>query len=160
MPDGMQLFGFPVAPVMAGRLRAMNASVKLEVARFALLMHRTILKHLQDQDLGWADLDEAYLASKEAQGLSEKIRIATGVSFETLIVMEVDDDEFFIGWPRRPNGRIVAGQIAPEPEEVVNINEVLEEDRPLVEPTVKELRNDFKRRLIAAFAAGATGRGI
>lgn len=156
----MQLFGFPVAPVMAGRLRGMNSAVKREVARFALLMHRTILKHLQDQDLGWEDLDEAYLASKKAQGLSEKIRIATGVSFETLVLMDMGDDEFFIGWPRRPNGRIVAGKIAPEPEEVVNINEVLEEDRPLVEPTVKELRSDFKRRLIAAWARGATGKGM
>lgn len=104
-----------------------------------LLIEACIVGHLQNQDLGWEKLNEAYKAWKERKGLSNQIGIATSTMLNSAATIPLEDgSEVFVGFKREKK--------RPDGEDPVLIAEVFEfgskrrniPARPLLQPSFKE----------------------
>jgi hypothetical protein len=133
----------PLADKLKGVDKRLHNVTKLAAFR----LERTIVKHIQNQDLDWEPLEAKYLLRKIAEGFSEDIRIRTGTSIETVRVIDLGRDQYFVGWAR--------GVRSKEGEDLVQINAVHEYGsndgtipaRPVVLPSVNELREWFEAEL-------------
>lgn len=140
--SGMQVHGTlkPLADKVLGLSGAIND--KFKEAPFKL--ERTIVLHIQNQDLPWAELDPDYKARKIAQGFSEDILIRTGTALETVRVIMIDENNFFVGWPRGVQHK-EGGQVY----QIMAVHEFGSNDgtivaRPVVGPSLEELREWLK----------------
>jgi hypothetical protein len=154
MADGMTVHGslMPLADKLLGLDKRLTEVMK--VAAFKL--ERIIVLHIQDQDLPWKDIDKKYKARKIREGFSEKILIRTGTALETVRVIKIDENNYFVGWPRgvqhKRGGEIVQIMAVHE----YGSNDGTIEARPVVAPSVKELRKwletELRNEIKVAFA--------
>lgn len=145
MPTGMFVIG-TLAPLGAA-LKRVDKVVATTAKEAAFKLEAIIVQHIQDQDLPWKALDDAYKKRKKREGFSELIWVRTGTALETVRVFEIDSQSYFVGWVR--------GTESADGEDMVNIAAVMEfgpdddpgRARPVVEPSVEELAEWFEKRL-------------
>lgn len=145
MAGGMKVYG-TLGPVLA-RIREMQARVDKVMKVSAFKLERIMVLHIQNQDLDHEPLSEEYLARKIAEGYSKGILIRTGTALETIRVIEIDSDSYFVGWPR--------GIKEEDGEELFNIMAVHEygsndgtiPERPVVQPSLEELAEWLRPKL-------------
>lgn len=142
----------PLADKLLGLDKRLTEVIK--VAAFKL--ERIIVLHIQDQDLPWKKLDEKYRKRKIAEGYSEKILIRTGTALETVRVLKIDDNNYFIGWPRGVQHKKGGDMVQIMAVHEYGSNDGTIEPRPVVEPSVKELREwletEMRNEIKVAFA--------
>ena len=149
MPDGMTIHGslLPIATTLSN----VEMRVKDVIKKAPFKLESIIVKHIQNQDLDWKELDDKYKDRKKKEGFSDLIWVRTGTALETVRVIKIDEDSFFVGWPR--------GVAETEDgEDIVNIAAVLEfgrldgsiEARPVVGPSVEELNEWLQEQIAGA----------
>lgn len=154
MADGMAVYG-SLAP-LADKLLGLDKRLTQVMKVAAFKLERIIVLHIQDQDLPWKELDEKYRKRKIAEGYSEKILIRTGTALETVRVVKIDENNYFVGWPRgvqhKKGGEMVQIMAVHE----YGSNDGTIEARPVVGPSVKELREwletELRNEIKVAFA--------
>lgn len=139
------------------RLGSVMPRLQIVVNKTALRLERRISDHITSQDFVgslWEELNPDYLDEKIRKGLSELVRIATGVNLELLGTMSVGDNMYFVGWPR--------GAVSADGEDLVAIMAVLEfgterafgnrtiKPRPVVGPSIDEERPRYEAELRSA----------
>lgn len=147
--DGMEVIGSLAG--MRGVLLQASRGLSTVTKRTAFFLERTILKHMQNQDLAWEALKPNYKARKITEGYSEKIWIRTSTSMQTLSTTPAGNDAFFVGWVR--------GATSKDGEPMVKFLKRIEygsldgtqKPRPLVAPSVKEARQFFEAELERTF---------
>lgn len=142
----MKVYG-TLGPMLA-KIKDMQQRVDKVMKEAAFKMERIMVLHIQNQDLDHEPLTARYLSRKIAEGYSENILIRTGTALETIRVMQIDKDSYFVGWPRGIKEK--DGE-----EEVFNIMAVHEfgsndgtiPARPVVQPSLEELEEWLAPRL-------------
>lgn len=149
MADGMTVSG-SLKP-LERKLLGLDRRLSEVMVKAAFRLERTIVLHMQNQDLPWEKLDEKYKARKIREGFSEKILIRTGTALETVRVIKIDDNTYFIGWPRGVKERDGKEEVFV----IMAVHEFGSNDgtikaRPIVEPSVKELKKWLRKELAEA----------
>lgn len=122
---------------------SMEQAVVDSVAESAYLAEKTLVEHVQNQDLPWKDLNDVYKRYKAAKGLSTQKWIATSTTLQSFTVEFFKNGaQAFVGVLRNAAGK--SGEVV----EVAKIMEYGTKDkkipeRPLFRPTYKELRPKF-----------------
>lgn len=144
------------------KVRAMQAAMVDSINLAALKLERTIVRHIQDQDLPWEPLKQATVDRKKREGLSPLILVATGTALEQVELVQVDggprdtNSTFFVGWTRQ--------RMHPETDEptanIMAVHEYGTDDnkiqaRPVVQPSVDETQAWFRRDLAARMKRAA-----
>ena len=95
----------------AGALRTVQALAieaekarKMSLQRFGLKAEALAKKHMNAQDLEWAELKPSTIAAKARKGLGNKILIATSSYFQA-ITSWTDEDTAFIGVTKNKKGK-------------------------------------------------------
>ena len=142
----MKVYG-TLGPMLA-RINDMQQRLDKVMKEAAFRLERIMVLHIQDQDLDHEPLSFRYIFRKIAEGYSEDILIRTGTALETVRVIQIDKDSYFVGWPRGIKDK--DGK-----EEVFNIMAVHEfgsndgtiPARPIVQPSLKELEEWLRPKL-------------
>ncbi len=155
MPGNGMIITGSLAPVTVA-LKRLGRKVTEVTKRAAFKLERIIVQHIQNQDLPWKELDDAYKDRKVREGFSELIWVRTGTALETVRVFEIDPQNYFVGWVR--------GTESADGDDMVSIVAVLEfgpidepeRARPVVEPSVEELADWYKKELETAIKQSFT----
>lgn len=131
-------------------------------AKSAQIIEATLVKHMQNQDLGWASLSAAYKKFKERKKLSNQILIATSTLMNSITHQIVDGGlGAFVGVLRTAKGRdgkqeVMIAAVHEFGSGVRNIPA-----RPLFRPTFKEVKpmvlKIYQKALSDALATVAKG---
>lgn len=126
----------------------------------AVMTRKGLVKHIQNQDLGWTKLKPAYLAYKKKKGLSTATLIATSQLMQS-ITTDISGDKLsaFVGVLR--SSRRKDGEA---PEQIAAIHEYGSPRRniparPLFQPTIKEEKQHIVERYRGAITEALTVRG-
>ena len=146
---GMQTYG-SLAPLVR-RLQRASESIKPVIERAAFRLERTIVLHIQNQDLPWEALSPKYLARKIKEGFSELIMIRTGTALETVRTIQLDDSSYFVGWPRGVTRKTADGTVEIYP--IMAVKEFgsldgTEPARPVIQPSLKELKVWLRQQMV------------
>ena len=103
-----------------------------------------LVMHIQNQDLGWTELDPAYVRAKESKSLSNQTLIATGTLLSSITVYKKDKFSAFVGALRSAGSRNATWFIAPIMEFGSPKRNI--PARPLFRPTFKEMKRKMIER--------------
>lgn len=115
-----------------------------QIARGMKLVERRVLDHVDDQDLGWDELDPRYAARKERQGLSPDTLRASNQMYSNITTRQMDNYTGAVGVSR--------GVKTDDGEDVTDIALIHEQPnndgtkipaRKLWEPTFDEVKEEL-----------------
>lgn len=139
---------------------ALLGRLRVATRQNAEMTRKGLVKHIQNQDLGWAKLKPTYLAYKKKKGLSTATLIATSQLMQS-ITTDLGHDKLsaFVGVLRsakRKDGE--------KPEQIAAIHEYGSPRRkiparPLFGPTMKEQQPHIVKRYRNAIDDALTVRG-
>lgn len=131
-------------------------------AKNALLVEAALVKHIQNQDLGWAALNPAYKKFKEKKKLSSHILIATSTLLNSVTTQIIEGGmAAFVGVLRTAKGKggrkeVMIAAVHEYGSAKRNIDA-----RPLFRPTFKEMKpiilENYKKALEKALAMAVKG---
>lgn len=129
----------------------LTANLQLTTAQNAEIVRKSLVKHIQNQDLHWAKLNPRYLESKRRRRLSTAILIATS-EFMQSITTQISSDKLsaFVGVLRnakRKDGEpgVLIAELHEFGSKARNIPA-----RPLFRPTFAEIKPEVTDRFKAA----------
>ena len=129
----------------------LTANLQLTTAQNAEIVRKSLVKHIQNQDLHWAKLNPRYLESKRRRRLSTAILIATSEFMQSITTqMSSDKLSAFVGVlrnTRRKDGEpgVLIAELHEFGSKARNIPA-----RPLFRPTFAEIKPEVTDRFKAA----------
>lgn len=129
----------------------LTANLQLTTAQNAEIVRKSLVKHIQNQDLHWAKLNPRYLESKRRRRLSTAILIATSEFMQSITTqMSSDKLSAFVGVLRnakRKDGEpgVLIAELHEFGSKARNIPA-----RPLFRPTFAEIKPEVTDRFKAA----------
>lgn len=134
---------------------AVRAGLKKATARNLRTLEATLVKHIQNQDLGWASLNPIYKKWKERNKLSNQIWIATSTTINSITTQLTDGDVGgFVGVLRQTRAAKKRGGKA-KVASLASIAAIHEfgigvPKRPLFAPTLEEKGQEMQDNYINA----------
>lgn len=122
--------------------------IKVGVHQAALETEKTLVLHIKNQDLKWAELKDSYLKRKIKKGQSNQIYIATSTLLNSITNVLTDEGfEAFVGVLRKGKSRkgVPGVLIAAVLEYGSPKRNIL--SRPLFAPTWVEMKPKFIKRM-------------
>lgn len=126
---------------------SLKHNVQIATAQNAEIVRKGLVKHIQNQDMGWDKLSEKYKLQKKKKGLSTAILIATSTLLQSITTkLSTDKLSAFVGLLRtgkRKDGEdpVLIGEIHEFGSKKRNIP-----SRPLFRPTLAERKNEVVKR--------------
>jgi len=138
--------------LLSSKLGSLARDLKKEtgrqIGRSLKKVERTVLAHIDDQDLDWEELTPAYADQKARKGLSPDILRATNEMYQNITTNQPSDFEGMVG--------VTRGAKTDDGDEVTDIaliHEQPEDDgtvipaRKLWQPTYEELQGELAEEL-------------
>lgn len=131
--------------------RDLKSETAKSIGRGLKKVERTVLAHIDDQDLNWQELNKAYADRKEAKGLSPDILRASNAMYQAITTDQPDAWTGAVGVTRG-----VKDGNGEEVTDVALIHEQPDNDgtvipaRKLWEPTYNELKDEIAAELKGA----------
>ncbi len=122
-----------------------------QLGRALAKVERTVLDHVDEQDLDWEQLSDAYEAQKEKRGLDPDILRATNQMYENITTDQPDDFTGAVG--------VTRGVLTKDGEDVTEIALIHEQPdddgtvmpaRKLWQPTFEEVKDEVAAQLSGA----------
>lgn len=124
---------------------SLSENLKIALLQNAEMVRTKLVQHIENQDLGWAKLDDDYLERKKRAGLSQHKLIATSTLMNSITVHQVNDESAFVGVlrtaPSQGGDQVMIGSVMEYGSPARNIPA-----RPLFGPTFKEAKPEIEER--------------
>jgi hypothetical protein len=134
--------------VLDGAANNIKKGMSKTIRRKMIDVERRVLAHVDDQDLGWDELDPKYADQKEKKGLSPDTLRASNQMYSNITTAQIDDFTGAVGVQRG-----VKNKDGEDVTDVAIIHEQPDNDgtiipaRKLWEPTFDEIKDDVAAEL-------------